>query len=91
MIRTTALALALVAAAPATGALAWDGTDENGNAIEIGRGELVRRGRDIEVFNYGTGQYSTYSVESIRRSGRSVEIEAFDNESGEYKTFEMDE
>jgi hypothetical protein len=72
-------------------AWAWDGVDtSSGENIEIGRGNLVRAGRDIEIYDQGSGEYRDVEVQSIRRYGSSVEIEAYDPESGEYRTFEMD-
>jgi hypothetical protein len=72
-------------------ALSWDGFDyESGTNVEIEKGNLVRPGREIEYFDYGSGQYKSGEVESIRRSGRSVEVEVLDNESGEIRTFDMD-
>ncbi len=69
---------------------AWDGTDKDGNFVEIDRGERVRRGNDIEIYHSERG-YGTYTVEDIRRYGRSVEIDVYSHETGEYETFEMDE
>jgi hypothetical protein len=60
-------------AAPAAG---WDGVDtESGAQVEIERGNLVRSGRDIEVYDYETGQYHDITIGDINRSGGSVEIE----------------
>lgn len=71
---------------------AWDGTDaETGELVEIERGNLVRQGRDIEVFDHGAGEYRDVTVESIRRYGSTVEVEVYDNDSGEYRTFEMED
>lgn len=76
---------------PAT-ALAWDGYDsESGSSVEIGEGNLVRPGENIEVYDYGNGEYRDVDVESIQRSGSSVEVEVYDHESGEYRTFEMED
>jgi hypothetical protein len=70
---------------------AWDGYDyDAGNYVEIGRGELVRSGEEIEFFDYGAGEYRYGTVEDINRSGSSVEVEVYDHESGEYRTFEME-
>jgi hypothetical protein len=67
--------------------LAWDGYDyETGDSIEIEKGQLVRSGRDIEVYNYGTGRYETYEVQSVN----SDEVEVYDWNTGTYKTFDMD-
>ena len=70
---------------------AWDGYDyEKGSYIEIGKGNLVRSGKDIEIYDYGTGEYKDVEVESIERSGNSVEVKVYDSSTGEYRTFEME-
>lgn len=74
-----------------TNCAAWDGTDTNtGASIEIEHGQLVRPGRAIEVYDSTAGEYKEYDVDAIRRSGRSVEIEATDSATGESTTLEMD-
>jgi len=73
-------------------ALAWDGVDsDSGGAVEIGKGNLVRSGETIEIYDDDAGEYRDVDVQSIERSGSSVEIEVYDNDSGEYRTFEMDD
>ncbi len=73
-------------------AFSWDGVDSSSGAdVEIGKGNLVRPGRNIEVYDYGSGEYRDVEVQSIRRYGGSVEVEVYDNDSGEYRTFEMDD
>lgn len=68
-------------------AIAWDGFDhQSGNYIEIEGGNLVRTGRDIEIFDY-----QDVEVTNIDRYGSTVEVEVFDYEKGEYRTFEMDD
>ena len=72
--------------------LAWEGYDyETGNYIEIEKGNLVRSGRDIEIYDYNTGSYHDVEVESINSWGGSTEIETYDHETGDYRTFEMEE
>jgi hypothetical protein len=71
-------------------AFAWDGTNSNtGSSVEIERGQLVRTGRTIEVYDSTEG-YKEYDVDSIRRAGGTVEIEATDSATGESTTLEMD-
>ena len=71
---------------------AWDGVDtDSGASIEIGKGNLVRQGRDIEIYDSDAGEYRDVTVESIQRFGSTVEIEVYDNDSGEYRTFEMED
>lgn len=72
-------------------ASAWDGYDyEHGTYIEIEKGNLVRQGREIEIYEYGDG-YRQVEVDSVRRYGSRVEIEVIDSETGQARTFTMDE
>jgi len=72
--------------------LAWEGYDyEKGDYIEIEKGNLVREGKDIEIYDYSDGEYRDVEVESIEDHGSSVEIEVYDYETGEYRTFEMED
>jgi len=70
---------------------AWDGYDyDRGSYVEIEKGNLVRPGREIEYYDYGSGEYKHGDVESIDSYGSSVEVEIYDSDTGEYRTFEMD-
>lgn len=70
---------------------AWEGYDyESSSHIEIEKGNLVRPGRNIEVYEYGEG-YKNFEVQHINRHGPNVEIEVYDYETGGYRIFEMDE
>jgi hypothetical protein len=70
----------------------WDGIEvETGNSVEIESGNLVRTGKDIEVYDATAGKYRSVTVESIDRSGGTVEVEVYDHDSGEYTNFEMDD
>lgn len=81
----------VVACAVSFSATAWDGYDYGkGTYVEVEKGNLVRPGREIEVYEYGEG-YKTFEVESINRSGSSVELEVTDTETGESRTFEMED
>jgi hypothetical protein len=76
----------------ASPAIAWSGYDwETGTDVEIEKGNLVRPGLSIEVYDYGTGEYHDVEVQSITGGGTSVEVEVFDNTTGEYRTLEMEE
>ena len=72
--------------------LAWDGYDyDKGAYVEIGKGNLVRRGETIEVYDYSTGRYHLMDVDAIQRKyGGGVEIEVYDHETGENRTLEME-
>jgi hypothetical protein len=66
---------------------AWDGYDwESGSHVEIGKRNLVSEGRDIEIYDWGTGEYRGVTVEDMRSTGSGVEVEVYDDESGEYST-----
>ena len=86
-----ALLLALQAFNPQD-AFAWSGYDSGkGSHGEIEKGNLVRSGQDIEIYDYGTGEYKEVEVQSIRQSGSSVEVEVYDYQTGEYRRLEMDD
>ena len=71
--------------------VAWDGYDyDKGTYVEIDEGNLVRSGEEIEVYEYGEG-YKYFDVESIERSGSTVELEVYDHDTNEYRYFEMDD
>jgi len=71
--------------------LAWDGYDyDKGSYVEIDKGNLVREGRDIEIYDYGTGEYKDVEVQSITGSGSGAEVEVYDYNTGEYRTLDMD-
>ena len=85
------LAFALVASFAAVNAWSWDGFDyNNGAIIEIQKGHKVRRGQEIEVFDYDRGEFIDVEVQSIKRHGRRVSIEVIDGDTGQERTFEMD-
>lgn len=70
---------------------AWEGFDyETSSYVEIESGQLVRTGRDIEVYNYSTGEYTEVEVQSMTNYGGKVEVEVYDYDTGEYSTLEMD-
>ena len=70
--------------------LGWDGR-RDGRIGEIGKGNLVREGLDIEVYDYEAGEYRDVTVEDITPSGSNVQIELYDNETGEYRALEMED
>ena len=90
-LRFSVVALMLVLSSPPI-AFAWDGVDTaSGGAVEIERGNLVRGSESIEIYDHEAGEYRDVDVESIERTGNTVEIEVYDTDSGEYRTFEMDD
>lgn len=72
-------------------ACAWDGYDyESDSDVEIDKGNLVRPGQDIELYDYDSGEYRDVEVQSIRGSGSRTEVEVYDYDSGEYRTLDME-
>ena len=69
----------------------WDGYDyESGTYIEIDKGNLVRAGEEIEIYDYGTDEYINVEVESITGNGSGAELEVYNYDTGEYRTLDMD-
>ena len=68
-------------------ALCWDGYDwQTGSYVEIEQGNLVRPGNDIEIYDYGKGQYKDVEVQSVSND----EVEVYDYQTDTYRTFDMD-
>lgn len=64
MIRGSLLLAVVTASITCTQAFAWDGTNATtGSSVEIERGQLVRSGRTIEVYDSDQG-YKEYDVDS---------------------------
>lgn len=83
--------LSVMLAIASMSALAWEGYDyQNGSHVEIEQGQLVRPGRDIEIFDYQNSRYKEVEVEAIHNHGNSVEIEVRDLRTGERRVIEMD-
>lgn len=78
-------------ALPAT-SMAWDGYDyDKGSYVEIGDGNLVRSGEEVEIYDYEDGEYKDVEVQDINRYGSTVEVEVYDYDTGEYRTLEMED
>ncbi len=87
-----AFTVLLVLSALSLPTAAWDGTDTNtGEGVTIEQGNLVRTGNDIEIYDENTGDYHDVTVESISRSGSTVEMEVYDNTTGESRSLEFDD
>jgi len=66
---------------------AWDGYDySEGEYIEIGKGNLVRPEREIEVYHSSDCSYHYEEVQGIY----GKELETYNYEDGEYHYYEMD-
>lgn len=66
---------------------AWDGYDcDSSEYIEIEKRNLVRPGRDIEVYHWDLCEYIDEEVISVS----SHEVETYDPETDQYHTYDMD-
>ncbi len=71
---------------------AWSGYDqERGADVEIDKGNLVRPGETIEIYDYSDGQYKDVDVEDVRATRYGVEVEVYDGDAGEYRVLEMED
>ncbi|MEK1925054.1 MAG: DUF5334 family protein [Rhizobium giardinii] len=86
------LLLSIVAfAGLSSSALAWDGYDwESRSYVEIEKGNLVREGNNIEIYDWDSGEYRDVTVEDMQSTGSGTELEVYDYESGDYRTFDME-
>ena len=83
--------IALIATVASFSAGAWEGYDYGQNTnVEIGSGNLVRPGQEIEIYDYDHGEYHNVEVQSITGSGSGAEVEVYDYGTGEYRTLEME-
>lgn len=72
--------------------VAWDGYDYSQRIfVEIDKGNLVREGENIEIYDYDAGEYRNVEVQDIYKVGGSTRIEVYDYETGEYRELEMDD
>ena len=70
---------------------AWDGFDyDSEDYIEVEDPKSVIPGRDIEIYDYSDGAYHDVDVISVVKSG-TVIIEVFDHNTGNYRSFEMED
>ncbi|MBC8552773.1 MAG: DUF5334 family protein [Candidatus Thioglobus sp.] len=84
---TLTIMLGSVLSLTSSNTIAWDGYDySTGSYIEIGSGNLVRSGNEIEIYDYGDGSYKDVEVQGM--SGN--ELEVYDYETGEYRYLDMD-
>lgn len=65
----------------------WDGFDyDKGEYVEIEKGNLVRKYKDIEVYHYRDGSYHDEEVQGFYGN----ELETYDYDTGEFHYYEMD-
>lgn len=72
-------------------AYAWDGVDvDNGDKIEIHKGNLVRTGLPINIYDVATEQEKPVIVEYIKGHDTFVELRIRDDATGETHTYQME-
>ena len=60
-------------------ALAWDGVDfETNDRVEIGKGNYVAFGQEIEFYDFNTNKYHDAQVEIVSDIGEMTHVEIFD-------------
>lgn len=70
---------------------AWAGYDyESENYIEFDQDGPVIQGKDFDIYDYSDESRHTVHVILINNTGNEVEIEVYDYDEGEYRTFCMD-
>ena len=69
---------------------AWTGYDYGAeNYVEIDEDVSAIQGKDIEIYDYSDESYHEVYVIFVYSDG--TEIEVFDHDTGDYKTFELEE
>lgn len=69
---------------------AWDEYGYDGSSlVEIEKGNVIRPGRQIELYDYDTGEYRDVEVQSIIKSGSGTEIEIYDYDTGAHRIIEL--
>ena len=72
----------------------WDGFDyETGNYIEIDDSDIssLATGAIIQIYDNKDNDHHTIEIMSIVKTSDETNIEAFDQDAGEYRTFEMEQ
>lgn len=69
----------------------WSRYDwENHSYVDIEKGNKVRSGSEIEIFDYKDSRYKNVEVLGINRGiGSSTEIEIYDHSDNSYRILEM--
>lgn len=72
--------------------LAWSGYDwDNDSYVDIEKGNKVRAGREIEIYDYKDGRYKDVEVQRVRdRYNGKTELEIYDPSDNSFRTLEMD-
>lgn len=71
----------------------WDGFDyETGNYIEIADSEIpsLASGAVIQIYDNEDSNHHTVEIMSVVKTLDETNIEAFDQDNDEYRTFEME-
>lgn len=69
----------------------WDGYDyDTDDYIEIDHPFSVKPGNDVEIYDYSDESYHEVYVISVDRTA-TVIIEVFDYDTGDYRTFQIED
>ena len=71
----------------------WDGFDyDTGNYIEIDDSDIpsIARGTVLQIYDNEDSNHHTVEIMAIVKTVDETNIEAFDQDTGEYRTFEME-
>jgi pyruvate/2-oxoglutarate/acetoin dehydrogenase E1 component len=72
--------------------LAWSGYDnDNNTTIEIGKGEMVREGLTITIFDWSTDEYHDVDVIVMEESFNGIRMEVYDTQTKKTRFFEMED
>ena len=70
---------------------AWDGeAEDTGNCVRIDKGNLVRKGLDIEFYDCEDEEYREANVNYIKSGNGVVELEVYDYKKEEDRLFIME-
>ena len=71
---------------------AWEGQDtEQGTNIMLSSRDMATPGKEIIYYDYSKEEYRTAEVTSVYGFGQSVQIELYDIDTGDNRTFEMEQ
>lgn len=72
-------------------AYAWAGYEESTNiAIDIPSGSLVRIGREINIYDFGTNSYHTVEINFMEDIFSGTRLEVIDLETNKKRIFYME-
>lgn len=89
----TCLILILLISIFPLSAFSWDGFDyDTGDYIEIDDSDRpsIRPGNVIQIYDYEDRDHHTVEIMSVVKTLNETNVEVFDEDTDEYRTFEME-